>query len=137
PASWYIGLKRPAASFVEQKDGLNTAVVAVSPDGTTVPGVKADVSLVQVQWTSVRRSEGNGFYAWESQRKETEVAHATVTTAGEPVPLSMALPAGGAFMLNVTARESDVRSSTTRMWFYALGTGYTAWARYDHNRIDV
>ena len=23
------------------------------------------------------------------------------------------------------------------MSFYALGSGYTAWARYDHNRIDL
>ena len=46
PASWYIGLQRPSGSFVEQKDGLKTAVVAVSPSGVAVPGVKVDVTLV-------------------------------------------------------------------------------------------
>src|SRR5439155_18684624 len=124
-------------SFVEQKDGLNTAVVAVSPAGSPVPGVTVEVTLVHVQWHSVRRAEGNGFYTWETQRKETEAGHFTVTTAADPVPLSIPVPEGGSFIVKATSRESDQRSAATRMWFYSLGSGYTAWARYDHNRIDV
>ena len=28
-----------------------------------------DVKLTQVQWNSVRRAEGNGFYTWDTERK--------------------------------------------------------------------
>ncbi len=28
-----------------------------------------EVTLTQIQWTSVRRAEGNGFYTWDSERK--------------------------------------------------------------------
>ena len=35
PASWYIGLRRPPL-FVDQRDNLTTAVVAVSPSGRPV-----------------------------------------------------------------------------------------------------
>ncbi|PYR16096.1 MAG: hypothetical protein DMF94_29480 [Acidobacteria bacterium] len=135
PAPWYIGLQRPPM-FVDQKDGLSTAVVAVTPDGAPVSGVKVDVALVEVQWHSVRRAEGNGFYTWDTERKEVERGHFTVTTGTDPVPLAVPLPTGGSFTVRATARDGAYTSST-RLPFYAIGSGYTAWARYDHNRVDL
>jgi uncharacterized protein YfaS (alpha-2-macroglobulin family) len=135
PAPWYVGLKRPPL-FVEQKDGLNTTIVAVAPDGMPVAGVKVDVALVQVQWHSVRRAEGSGFYGWETERTETEKARFAVTSAAEPVPLSIPLPEGGAFLIRAVAQDGKYKAST-RLSFYAVGAGYTAWERYDHNRIDL
>ena len=61
PAPWYIGIKQ-LPLFGEQRDGLKTELIAVGLDGAPVPGVKIDVKLTQIQWTSVRRAEGNGFY---------------------------------------------------------------------------
>ncbi|HET7220155.1 MAG TPA: MG2 domain-containing protein [Vicinamibacterales bacterium] len=136
PASWYIGVKRPSY-FVEQKSGLQTEIVTVAPDGQVAPGVTVDVTLTQIQWTSVRRSEGNGFYTWDTERKEIAAGSWTVTTTAEPVPLSVALPNGGYFVLEATARDGGSRFTTTRTSFYALGDGYTAWARFDHNRIEL
>jgi alpha-2-macroglobulin len=135
PAPWYIGLKRPSM-FVEQKDGVATAIVAVSADGTPVAGLKVDVSLVEVQWHSVRRAEGNGFYTWDTERKEVDAGHFSVTTTTDPVPLSIPLKNGGAYLLRATAADGTYKS-ITRLSFYAIGSGYTAWARYDHNRIDL
>ena len=135
PAPWYVGLKRPPL-FVDQKDGLSTAIVAVAPDGKPVAGVKVDLTLVEVQWHSVRRAEGNGFYTWETERKEVDAGHFTVTTAADPVPLAVPLKAGGSFVLRAVARDGQYRSST-RLPFYSIGSGYTAWERYDHNRIDL
>jgi uncharacterized protein YfaS (alpha-2-macroglobulin family) len=135
PAPWYIGLKRPAY-FVEQKQGLATEIVAVSPVGHAVAGVRVDVTLTQIQWTSVRRSEGNGFYTWDTERKELPAGSWSIQTASAPAPLSIPIPNGGFFVLTAVARDG-ARSSITRTSFYALGDGYTAWARYDHNRIEI
>ena len=136
PASWYIGLRR-SSYFVQQKQGLNTAVVAVAPDGQVVPGVTVTVTLTQIQWTSVRRAEGNGFYTWDTERKEVPAGSWTVTTGTEPVPVTATLPNGGYFILEATARDTNKRFAVTRTSFYALGDGYTAWARFDHNRIEL
>jgi alpha-2-macroglobulin len=136
PAPWYIGLRRPSY-FLDQKAGLATQVVAVSPDGQVVPGVVVELKLTQIQWNSVRRSEGNGFYAWESERKELDAGAWTVTTTSEPVPLNVKLPNGGYFILEAAARDAGKRFTTTRTAFYVLGDGYTAWARFDHNRIEL
>ena len=109
----------------------------MSPIGAAVPGVSVDVTLTEVQWHSVRRAEGNGFYTWETERKEVEAGQFTATTGAEPVPLEIPLQSGGFFVVKATARDAEGRVTTTRMSFYAMGSGYTAWQRYDHNRIDL
>jgi alpha-2-macroglobulin len=136
PAPWYVGVRKPPY-FVEQKTGLKTEIVTVAPDGTVAPGVPVKVTLTQVQWTSVRRAEGNGFYTWDTERKEVPAGSWTVTSAAAPVPLEIAIPNGGYFILTARADADAGRFAVTTTSFYAMGTGYTAWARYDHNRIDL
>ncbi len=136
PAPWYLGFKRPDF-FVDSKNGLHTEVVAVTPRGEVASGIKVTAILSQVQWNSVRQSEGEGFYDWESQRVEKEKWRGDVTTATTPVPLEVPLPEGGYFMLSITASDPDGRQTTSNTDFYVLGEGYTAWARFDHPRIDL
>jgi len=135
-APWVVGLRRPPY-FAEQDRGLETAVIAVDHQGNRVAGVPIVVTLTQIQWNSVRRAEGNGFYTWETESRDIEVGTWNVTSSREDVPLSIALPSGGSFRLSARAEDPDGRSTTTQTSFYALGSGYTAWARFDHNRIDL
>jgi len=129
-------LRRPAY-FTDQKAGLDTEVVTVTPGGAVIDGVPVTVTLTQVQWLSVRRAEGNGFYTWDTERKEVPAGSWTVTSASTPVPLHVPIPSGGYYLLEAVAREEGGRFAVTRTSFYALGEGYTAWARFDHNRIDL
>ncbi len=137
PAPFYVGVRKPSY-FVPQKDGLQTEVVAVALDGAPAPGVPVDVTLTEVQWNSVRRAEGNGFYTWESQRREIDAGRWTLTTAAAPVALDVPFARGGFYVLEARSRPDERgRFAVTRTSFYVLGDGYTAWARYDHNRIDL
>jgi alpha-2-macroglobulin len=136
PAPWYLGLKRPGY-FVDLKDGLETSVVAATPRGEPAPGVEATLRLVQVQWISVRTAEGEGMYTWDSKREDKEVWTGKATTAAGPVPVKIPVAQGGYYVLRVTASDAKGRSTTTDTDFYCLGPGYTAWRRYDHNRIDL
>jgi len=136
PAPWYIGVKAPGY-FVDEQKGLETEIVAVSPEGKVVAGVQVDVSLHGVQWKSVRRAEGKRFYTWETRREEREAGSWTVTTADRPVPLKVPTTGGGYFTLTASARDEQGHLSVTRTSFYGVGPGYTAWARYDLNRIDL
>ena len=136
PAPWYIGLKRPD-SFVPSAKGAAVEVLAAGLNGVTVPGVAVHVSLSRVQYTSVRRAEGQGFYHWETERKEVPAGEWTVTTTSAGLPLAMATPEGGMYELRAVARDSAGRTARTDLSFYVLGSGYTAWERYDHNRIDL
>ena len=136
PAPWYVGVRRPAY-FVDQKTGLATELIAVSPKGAIVAGVPIEIKLTQIQWNSVRRAVGNGFFDWETERKAVPAGSWTITSAEKPVPLNVPLASGGYFELEATAREASGRFAVTRTSFYSLGSGYTAWQRYDHNRIDL
>lgn len=136
PAPWYIGVKR-LSYFAEAGKSVETAVVAADLSGKPAAGVKVAARLVQVQWHAVRRAEGRGFYTWETQRKEVEAGRFEVTTGEEPAALSIPVPHGGYYVLTATAKDAQGRSTRTTSSFYALGGGYTAWERYDHNRIDL
>ena len=136
PAPWYIGVRRPSY-FLDQKAGLKTEIVAVSLNGIPTAGVPVEVTLTQIQWTSVRRAEGNGFYTWDTERKAMPAGKWTVTSAADPVPLEIPFASGGYFVLEATGRHADGRFAVTRTGFYVLGAGYTAWQRFDHNRIEL
>ena len=136
PAPWYVGVRRPSY-FLDYKNGLDTEFIVANLAGDAVAGIPLEISLTQVQWQSVRRAEGNGFYTWESRRVEVPSGEWSLTSAGEPVPLSIPFKTGGFYVLEVRGRGADERSALTRTSFYVLGDGYTAWARYDHNRIDL
>jgi len=136
PAPWYIGVLRPPY-FADSGKGIDTEIVAAGLDGLAVAGVDVKVELERLQWTSVRQAEGEGFYNWESERKEVEAGEWTVTTKTSPVPLHIPITEGGEYVLTASASDGKGRSTRTRTWFYSVGAGYTAWARYDHNRIDL
>ena len=111
--------------------------MAVDLAGQPAAGIPVTVVLMQVQWHSVRRAEGQGFYTWETERKETEAGRWEVTTTATGAPLHVPVESGGYFVLRATAQDAEGRSTTSATSFYVLGSGYTAWERYDHNRIDL
>ncbi len=117
--------------------GADTEIIAVGLDGKPVPGVKVSVNLQQIYWNSVRRAEGNGFYTWETEKKEAQAGSFEITTQASPVPLHVPLKSGGLYTLTATARDAAGHSTATQAQFYVVGAGYTAWERYDHNRIDL
>ncbi|HET8798950.1 MAG TPA: MG2 domain-containing protein, partial [Thermoanaerobaculia bacterium] len=133
-APWYLGVKRPPY-FADT--AFDTAIVAAGLDGLAVAGVSVKVELKRLQWVSARQAEGDGFYEWESERKEIAAGEWTITTKSEPVPLNIPLTEGGEYMLVASAADAEGRTTRTRTWFYSVGDGYTAWERYDHNRIDL
>jgi uncharacterized protein YfaS (alpha-2-macroglobulin family) len=136
PAPFYLAVKRPPY-FGDVDQGTATEIAAVDLSGAPAAGVEVKVALTQVQWNSVRRAEGGGFYTWDVERKEVPAGEWTVVTEEKPVPLQVPLPSGGYFALKATATDAEGHTTTTTTGFYVLGAGYTAWARYDHNRIDL
>ncbi|MGZ8867210.1 MAG: alpha-2-macroglobulin family protein, partial [Thermoanaerobaculia bacterium] len=136
PAQFYVGVK-PPPYFAEAAKGVETEVVVVGLDGLAVSGVAVEVKLDRIQYNSVRRAVGNGFYEWSTERKEVPAGEWSVTSQASPSPLRIPLTDGGEYRLTARATDSAGRTTTTRTWFYAVGPGYTAWERYDHNRIDL
>lgn len=136
PAEFYLGVQAPE-SFVRQGSRVESAVLAAAPDGEPRPGQEVTVELIHVQWNSVRRAEGNGFYTWESERRETVVSTQTLRTAAEPVPFTFVADRAGTWMIRASARDTAGRTAMTCASLWVVGGGYAAWQRHDHNRIDL
>ena len=135
PAAVYVGVKLPY--FVDQSAGVNAALVALTPEGAYVPDTDIAVTVQHVQWISTRRAEGSGFYTWDTEEKVTDVGTWHAKSGREPVTLPLPLKEGGYFKLRAEAKDAEGRLAVAETEFYALGPGYTAWTRYDHNRIDL
>ncbi|MBK9241969.1 MAG: hypothetical protein IPL75_17375 [Acidobacteria bacterium] len=136
PAAFYVGLG-VRDRFVNASDGASVAVVAADVNGRAVPGAQVTVALIREQWNSVRTAQGQGFYEWETTRTEVPAGSWTVTTGAEPVNLAIPVPEGGSYVIRATAQDAEGRSTRTESAFYSLGSGYTAWQRFDHNRITL
>lgn len=120
PAPWYVGIRRPGY-FVDARTPLETAVVAVTPGGEPVAGVSVAVKLQQVQWNSLRRAEGGGFYTWDTERRIVDAGEWKVTSAADPVPLAIPIPSGGSFLLTARAEDGEGRSTVTTVSFLRDG----------------
>ena len=116
---------------------MNAALVALTPEGAYVPDTDIAVTVQHVQWISTRRAEGSGFYTWDTEEKVTDVGTWHAKSGREPVMLPLPLKEGGYFKLRAEAKDAEGRLAVAETEFYALGPGYTAWTRYDHNRIDL
>jgi uncharacterized protein YfaS (alpha-2-macroglobulin family) len=136
PAPWYVGIRRPAY-FADVATGTDIDVVAVDLAGRPAAGVPVTVTLTRIQWNSVRRAEGHGFYTWDTEEVRTPAGEWPVETAVTPVALHVPVPAGGYYVLTALAHDAAGHTTKTETSFYGLGSGYTAWQRYDHNRIDL
>ncbi|HEX5071114.1 MAG TPA: MG2 domain-containing protein [Vicinamibacterales bacterium] len=136
PASVYLGVGR-TDQFATTDKGGDVDIVAVDFEGKPVAGLNVSATLVRWQWNSVRHAEGSGFYEWESERIEIPSGQWTIRTSDKPVPLHFEVPEGGSYVLRVTTRDRNGRTARTDHSFYASGSGYTAWERYDHNRITL
>jgi len=136
PAAIYVGLALQD-HFVSTATGASVEVVAAGLDGVTVPNTAVALSLIKVQWNSVRGAQGDGFYEWETTRTEVPAGTWTVTTANGPVTQAVPVAEGGSYILRATATDSAGRSTRTETTFYGIGEGYTAWERFDHNRITL
>jgi uncharacterized protein YfaS (alpha-2-macroglobulin family) len=136
PASFYVGLDH-ADYFVNPATGTSVGIVAADLTGQPVTGTVVTLTLARVQWNSVRIAEGDGFYRWESNRVDTPAGTWTVTTAADPVRVTVPVPEGGNYVLRATATDAAGRQTATEKSFYSAGEGYTAWQRFDHNRITL
>jgi uncharacterized protein YfaS (alpha-2-macroglobulin family) len=136
PAPWYIGLRRPDY-FTDAAAGTSVDVVAVDHEGHAVPNVAVKIALVRIQWNSIRHAEGGAYYTWETERVEVPSGEWTITTTTTPVNVKIPVSEGGYYELRATASDADGHSTRTDTEFYGLGQGYTAWERFDHNRITL
>ena len=103
PAPFYVGVRRPPY-FSEQKTGLDTEIVTVGLDGKPVGGIPVEITLTQMQWKSVRRAEGDGFYTWDTELVEIPSGK---RLWGTPKPVSERPAGNGTAFILLRVNEAE------------------------------
>jgi hypothetical protein len=137
PASFYIAAKpRGDRYFWTAGSPVTLDLLAVRPEGERVEGVAVRGAVVRREWHRVRRIRGGEVEyigAWVADT----VATCDVVTGREPVACGFTPPAGGAYVVTLTATDAKGRTATTRFTRWAAGEDWVPWNDDSQLRMDV
>ena len=136
--AWYIGLRRPPTSPTSPT-GTSVDVVAVDPKGNAVAGRRRDACRsFAFSGTPCAAPKAAASTPGTPNGSRCRPASGRCKTAATPVTVKIPVPEGGYYQLRGDGQRTPTAAGRgpTRA-FYALGQGYTAWERFDHNRITL
>lgn len=133
---YYIGLK-PDSFFTTAGDEFVIHTLALSPDEEALPGRTYTVQVKRLWWESVRKAGNGGRLYWESERKEDVVQEFEVTSAAQPVDLSVDIEKVGFYEIAASGTDSRGNVIASEDYFYALGSGYAAWLRDNDDAVEL
>ena len=136
PAQFYLGIKIQSA-FAQAEKPLSFEWLAVTPEGQITPNVKAKVKFLKRQWHSVRKAGLGGRYEWLSEKKDTIIDSALVTSATGPLTHSFTPREAGVYIIRAEATDQRGNRTASETYLYCTGAGYVAWERSDDDRIDL
>ena len=124
----YLGLNtqtrlRPGGERVDVE------VIGVDLEGERVRGMRAEVSLVRLDWHTVERRGPGGSYHATSERVEEVEKTCRVRTAARPSKCSFAPRKTGEYRVVVEGKDRQGRALRTTERFYVYGPGEALWRR--------
>jgi alpha-2-macroglobulin len=137
PAAFYLGL-RPAGRryFWTAGQPADVEVIAVQPDGRRVSGVRVEGTVVRREWHQVRRERG-GYAEVVGEWVSDTVARCTPVSAGDPVPCRFTPPAGGSYIVTVSATDEQGREARSSLYHWAVGKDWVPWNDESRFKMDV
>ncbi|HET7423626.1 MAG TPA: alpha-2-macroglobulin family protein [Gemmatimonadales bacterium] len=137
PAAFYLGL-RPAGKryFWTAGEPTEVEVIAVRPDGGRVSGVHVDGTVVRREWHQVRR-ERAGYAELVGEWVSDTVARCSPVSAGDPVPCRFTPPAGGSYIVTVSATDEQGREARSSVYHWAVGKDWVPWNDESQFKMDV
>jgi len=136
PADFYVGVRPPTRAVLEAGDRLEVPLVAVAPDGSATPGVRARARLVRVDHHQTARLAGSTAQTL-NREVTTDAATCEVITGDGPSTCAFDVPAAGAWRVVAWARDGRGRDVTSGFSFTAAGANSAAWPRFDRERIEL
>lgn len=133
---FYIGL-RPNTYFVKKGDPLAISLVAVTPQGASLPEKKISVKLLKREWRSVRKAGVGGRFKWITEKEDTEIEGKQVQTKNEPVEVSFMPEKSGLYFIQAEGQDGRKNTITTTTSIYVTGKDYVPWERRDDDTVEL
>ncbi len=137
PAEFYLGAKPEGdAYFWKAGSPQSIRVIAVTPDGRRLDGIRVSGALIRREWHQVRR-EQDGWSQLVGEWVSDTVGRCTVTTsAGNALcGLTPALP--GSYSVELRSRDRKGREVVASFYRWATGPGWVPWSDESQFKMDV
>lgn len=136
PSDYYVGIEY-TSYFVEKGKNFKTNVVALDKDGNFVKGRAIKLELIKREWHSVQEKEEGAYYRYKSEPVDTTLKTFELKSSDRPTDVEIPLESAGYYLLRASSKDNRGHTIVSGFGFYCIGEGFTAWERYDHNRIDL
>ncbi len=148
PASYYIGLSKPATSgaFARKGEKLTFAYKLATPDGKAVVtdktaqiltggGKKAKVTLTREEWNLVQQQGISDIY---SRYEKTDIQESEQTVVlGADGKITVTPQEPGSHKIQVASTDSAGRDVITEYEFFVTGSGQVSWYQDDATELRL
>ena len=136
PGEVYVGA-RPDKTFLKAGDELKADLLAVTPAGEAVAGIKLTGTLYRREWHSVRKKGMGGAHYFVSRPKETRVGGCATVSMAKPSPCKIKVPRAGYFVLRLAAKDKRGNQVKSSFGLYASGPDYVPWRRDNDDKVEL
>ncbi|MBV8202891.1 MAG: alpha-2-macroglobulin, partial [Acidobacteria bacterium] len=132
-----LGLKVPR--YVERAGRIQPEVVVVGPDDQPLAGQAVTVRLLQRQWHSHLQASdfSDGVARYRTDVVDQKLAEQKVTSGAGPLPVALALPRAGVYVVEVEARDRLGRTQVVAVDLYAGGEQAVTWTKPPAGAFNV
>ena len=136
PGEFYLGV-RQTGGYTSAGKPLPVEVVALTPDGKVVTGVKVAATLISWDWVSAKQDNGDGTFSSDGRYRKTVVTTLNATTADKPTAVTFTPNKAGEYEVRFEAQDSRGNAIEAGISSYVLGRDYVSWRTSDQPVVDL
>ncbi len=137
PASFYIGAKPLGKNyFWSVGNQEHVGVIAVTPKGERLSGIKVTGAIVRREWHQAQRQR-NGADESIGEWVMDTVARCSVTTTADAMPCDITPKSGGTYFVTFRAKDAKGRTVSTTLYRWAVGKDWVPWNDENKFKMDV
>ncbi len=132
-----LGLK--VDRFQPEVTAIHPEVIAIDGGGAAVKGLDATVRLLQRQWHSTLTESdfATGKAKYQTEVVDKEIFKTTVSTSEKPLPIELAIPESGIYVVEVSSRDRLGRLQIVSVDLYAGGKKPMSWKKPEANIFET
>lgn len=137
PAAFYIGVLPPPRAVLGTGETLQVPIIAVTPGGKPVEGVRVTVQLERIDHHTTARMSGDANVQLLNRPVPVKLSKCTVITKKTAVNCTFKLPGAGLYQVCANAKDRQRQQVQSGFRIAVSGDNPTAWPRFDRERIEV
>lgn len=132
-----LGVKVPR--FLERAEDIRPQIVALDPSGEAVVGQPLTVRLVHRTWHSHLQASDflDGAAKYITDVVDTPVLEKKITSAAEPVTVTLPIATGGVYVVEVEGSDRLGRAQLVSVDLYAGGDEAVSWKKPEDDTFEV